>query len=133
MINHMREIGLAKYSAMLACSGYKQKLDFEMVSTIKLGRKSKPLYILGNILADVTFGRCIAILNPTRALLQELTPTIHGVHFPDGFLEGRCDAALNMLVTQIGEIKVEYEVKYLSEQVRTIESKLENWVGNLGS
>ncbi len=132
MLDKIREIALEKFTAMVECSGYKHKLDFEMVAYIKVGRKSKPLYILGNILADGCFGRCIAVLNPTRDLLQGLTPTVYGVFFPDGFLVGRCDAALNMLVTQIGEVKVKCEVKYLSEQVRPVESELANWVGNLG-
>lgn len=132
MLDQIREIALEKFTSMVECSGYKQKLDFEIVTYIKVGKKSKPLYILGNILAGGSFGQCIAILNPTRALLQGLTPTIYGVLFPEGFLVGRCDAALNMLVTQIGEVKVKCEVKYLSEQVRPVESNLDNWVGNLG-
>lgn len=87
---------------------------FRALLTVNLDGTPKPLLVVGSVHPRIEDGECIAVLNPTRDLSEELRG---GVAYGGGIREivqGRCDAMVNLWIDAYGRSATSVLYSYAS-------------------
>jgi hypothetical protein len=105
MINHIRKAAVEIFVAILKSSA-KFGGTFKLMMLAQIGRRVKPLLLVGRADSMFESGRCIAVLQPSQGLIDDLT--IERFFYDNDLKEivaGKCEAALNLRISRYEKYK----------------------------
>ena len=96
--DEVRELAVGYFKAILPISASDNGL-FKGVITGKFDGTAKPVLLLGNAHSRMEDGHCIAIVNPDKELVDELTPGCgYSASILREIVAKRCDLAMDVWV-----------------------------------
>lgn len=101
MKDQLTKIADSVFRTLLPVSAEERGI-FRLLITVNVDGAAKPLLIVGNAHPRIEDGDCIAVLNPDRALLEEVSG---GVAYGGGIKEivqGKCDAMVHLWIEAYG-------------------------------
>lgn len=114
MISQLTKLGIGFFSSILDQPNRKNNIPFDVKTTFNVNGEMKPLYIFGDVFADTNYyGLCTLILNPKIEFIQKLIDYgPHRIVIDRSKLVNKCDACLQLVITQFSPIKVHRMRKY---------------------
>lgn len=113
LVEFARKIHLASVVAGPAHGGL-----FKGLFTIKFGERAIPILLAGNALAEAEDGHCIAILNPSRKIIEKISPGVAYGPAIKAIVSGECEIMLDMYFEHYKKDDVIINYRYLAAAER---------------